>query len=301
MEIEMQILDCDYIMFNNKPLVRLFGKTAEGDAVCALTNKMLPYFYIDAKNIDEAKAGIESSGKEFNASVEIVEKVMPIGYNKPKNILKIVGRDPSAVPDMKEAFMKHGAPYEADILFKYRYMVDNGLKGMSWVRVEGKPAHTSIVKCRAIEAETIEPVKNEHVGNAPLRYLSLDIESVSDSDDRIPEAEKDGIVIISLCFFPDHKNKRTLVLSAKPMKTGSDVIACADEKEMLKKFIEIVNDYNPDVVIGYNINNFDMPFIVKRLETLNLPRDFGRTEKNVFCRKLANGHTCSMVDRKSVV
>lgn len=298
MEIEMQILDCDYIMFGGKPLVRLFGKTREGEVVCALTSGIMPYFYVDAKNNDEAKAGIENDGKEFNARAETVEKILPIGFHKPKNILRIMARDPSTVPDIKKIATKYGAPYEADILFKYRYLVDNGFKGMTWVRVNGKPAHTSIVKCRAIDAEKIEPLEQSGIaGNAPLRYLSLDIESVSDSDDRIPEAEKDGIVIISLCFFPDYKSKRTLVLSAKPVRTGSEVIACSDEKEMLKKFTEIVNDYNPDVVIGYNINNFDLPFIVKRLETLNLPRDFGRTEKNVFCRKLQNGHVCSMVGR----
>ncbi len=309
MQIEMQILDCDYIMFNNKPLVRLFGKTKEGESICALTSKTLPYFYLDVKaqaagdghvirSVEQAKEEIEKNGKEFDARAEIIEKILPIGYQQPKNILKIFGRDPSAVPDMKEAFMKYGTPYEADILFKYRYLVDSGFKGMTWVRVNGKPAHTSIVKCMAIEADSIEPIQDAGIaGNAPLRYLSLDIESVSDSDDRIPEAEKDGIVIISLCFFPDYKSKRTLVLSAKPVKTGSDVIACSDEKEMMKKFIEIVNDYNPDIVIGYNINNFDLPFIVKRLEVLQLPRDFGRTEKNVFCRKLALGHTCSMIGR----
>ncbi|MFZ3076827.1 MAG: DNA polymerase domain-containing protein [Candidatus Aenigmatarchaeota archaeon] len=298
MEIEMQILDCDYIMFGGKPLVRLFGKTREGEAVCALTNSTIPYFYVDAKNIDEAKAGIENEGKEFNARAEIIEKVLPIGYQKPKNILKITARDPGTVPDIKKIAAKYGAPYEADILFKYRYLVDSGFKGMNWVRVSGKPAHTSIVKCRAIDAEKIEPIEQSGIaGNAPLRYLSLDIECVADSDDRIPEAEKDGIVIISLCFFPDFKNKRTLVLSAKPLKTGTDVLACPDEKEMLKKFVEIVNEYNPDVVLGYNINNFDLPFIVKRLEVLNIPRDFGRTEKNVFCRKLALGHACSMVGR----
>ncbi len=300
MQIEMQILDCDYIMFNNKPLVRLFGKTIEGEAVCALTSRTLPYFYIDVKaetQIEEAKVAIDNEGKEFSAQAEIVEKILPIGYQKPKNIIKVVGRDPSSVPEMRKAFSKHGAPYEADILFKYRYLVDSGFRGMSWVRVEGKPAHTSIVKCMAIDAEKIEPVQDERARNAPLKYLSLDIESVSESDERIPEAGKDGIVIISLCFFPDYKNRRTIVLSAKPAKTGSDVIACSDEKEMLKKFMEIVNDYDPDIVIGYNINNFDMPFIVKRLETLNLPRDFGRTEKRVFCRKLQNGYASSISGR----
>ncbi len=293
----MQILDCDYIMFSGKPLLRLFGKTREGEAVCALTNKQLPYFYLDAKeDIQKTKEEIEKMG----AQAEIVEKILPIGFQQPKKILKIIGRDPSAVPEMKEAARKYGTPYEADILFKYRYMVDNELKGMTWVRVEGKPAHTSIVKCRAIDAESIKQIQDAEQENAPLRYLSLDIESVSESNDRISDSEKDGIALISLCFFPDFKNRRTVVLSAKPVKAGNDVIACSSENEMLKKFVEMVNGYDPDVVIGYNINNYDMPFIVKRLEVLKLPRDFGRTEKQAYCRKLQNGYSCSISGRAVV-
>lgn len=293
MQIEMQILDCDYVMFNSRPLVRLFGKTKDGESVCAFTNKQFPYFYLDAKDMEQAKTEIEKTG----AQAEIVEKILPIGFQKPKKILKIIGRDPSAVPEMKEIARKYGTPYEADILFKYRYMVDNGLNGMWWVRVEGKPAHTSIVKCRAIDAESIVPIQDAEAGNAPLRYLSLDIESVSDSDDRISDSEKDGIAIISLCFFPDFKNRRTVVLSAKPMKTGNDVVACASEEEMLKKFADIVNEYDPDVVIGYNINNYDMPFILKRMDVLQMRKNFGRSEKQVFCRKLQNGYACTITGR----
>ncbi len=303
----MQILDCDYVFFNNKPLVRLFGKTKEGEAVCAFTSRTLPYFYVDAGGsapnnspvrLDALKADLEKELKDFNAQIEIVEKTLPIGYQKPKKILKVFGRDPGSVPEMKKIAAKYGTAYEADILFKYRYLIDNGLRGMTWVRVEGKPAHTSVVKCRAVEAESIEPLQDaEHAGNAPLRYLSLDIECVADSDERIADAERDGIAIISVCFFPDYKNRRTLVLSAKPAKTGEDVIACPDEKEMLKRFVEIVNGYDPDILIGYNINNFDLPYIVKRLEVLNLPRDFGRTEKQVFCRKLQNGYASSVSGR----
>lgn len=292
----MQVLDCDYVMFKNKPLVRLFGKTKEGEAVCAFTSGMLPYFYLDVKgDMEQARSAIE---KELNVQAEVVERIIPLGFQKPKKILKIIGRDPSAVPEMKKTTMKFGTPYEADILFKYRYLVDHDLKGMCWVRVQGRPAHTSTVKCKAVEAEKIETI--EKAVNAPLRYISLDIESVTDSDDRFLEAEKDAIVIISLCFFPDYKNKRTLVLSAKPIKTGSDVIVCSDEREILTKFIDIVNNYDPDVVIGYNINNFDLPFIVKRLEILQLPRDFGRTEKPVFCRKLQNSYHCSISGRAVV-
>ncbi len=280
--MEMQVLDCDYVMLNGKPIVRLFGKTADGKNVCAFHDKKIPYFYIHPpkKELFNAIAELERLGMD----VEIVEKFLPIGYQeKPTRVLKISGTDPSKVPEMKDMAKEYGTPYEADIMFKYRYMVDNKIKGMEWVRVEGKQVFTKTVKCKAIDAEKIEPIEDK--GNVPLKYLALDIECVP-REERIVEAEKDPIIMISLSFAPAYKGKDTMILVAKPTSTGDDVFGFSDEKDMMKRFLDVVNDFDPDIVTGYNINGFDFPYIVKRLEILNLPRNFGRTEKQAYFRKM---------------
>jgi len=279
--MEIQILDADYVMLNNKPLIRIFGKTIHGETVCVFYDKFLPYFYLhtDESNFDKIS---EELKKRFDSKVEVVEKYLPIGYQQKVKILKITGKDPAKTPEIREFTKSFGTPYEADILFKYRFMADNDLKGMGWIDVKGSFRTTNTVKCKAFEAESIKPI--EKLENAPLKYLAIDIECISE-EDRIAVPSKDPIIIISLAFHPDYKSKKTLVLTAKPVSPENDVIGCSSEVEMLEKFISILNDYDPDIITGYNINSFDLPYILERLEILQLPKDLGRSEKTGYVRK----------------
>ena len=53
MELDFQLLDCDYITLENSPVIRLFGITNEGKSVCAFYRKYYPYFYITTKKQDD--------------------------------------------------------------------------------------------------------------------------------------------------------------------------------------------------------------------------------------------------------
>ena len=50
--MELQILDCDYTVVNNKPIIRIFCKNIQGETVCVFYDKFLPYFYLHG---DEGK------------------------------------------------------------------------------------------------------------------------------------------------------------------------------------------------------------------------------------------------------
>ncbi|MFQ6009927.1 MAG: DNA polymerase domain-containing protein [Candidatus Aenigmatarchaeota archaeon] len=292
--MQIQILGCDYTILNNKPLIRLFGKAVDGSTVCVFYDKLRPYFYVHAKESDFGKI-IEELKKSHEISAQTEEMFLPIGYReKPVRVLKITGNDPSKVPEMREITKKYGTPYEADILFIYRFMADHGLVGMGWAEVEGMPARTSTVKCRAFEAKSIKPVDRSE--NIPLRYLALDIECIT-NEDRMPEPDKDPIIMISLRFSQAYKGKQSMAILAKPIRVDSDCIECVNEEEMLKKLLDVIKDYDPDVLIGYNINNFDMPYLLKRMEALNVPRDFGRTEKRPFMRKIMGGYVTTISGR----
>ncbi len=290
MRVAMQILDCDYVMLNGKPLVRLFGKTEQGETVCAFFKNFLPYCYIDSQDTDKIREVL----KDYNVSINVEKKIIPIGYNESKQVLKITGKDPGKIPEIKERLKPYGTVYEADILFKYRFMVDYDLWGMSWVEIEGSPAFTKTVKCRAIDADKVRTIEKE--GNAPLRYVSFDIECISESDDRMPDFEKDPIIMISMAFYPDFNGKKTTVLISKQCMNGNAII-CSDEKQMLEKFSDIIESFDPDIIVGYNINNFDLPYIVKRMEVLGVSSSFGRSSKPSVCRKLQNSYMCSVSGR----
>lgn len=52
-------------------------------------------------------------------------------------------------------------------------------------------------------------------------------------------------------------------------KTGSkknkEIIPCATENELLAKFVEVVRDINPDILVGYNSDYFDIPYLYYRM------------------------------------
>ncbi len=284
--MELQILDADYILLNNKPIIRLFCKDIKGEPICVFYDKFLPYFYFHG---DESKYPeiIEEIKNKYDVKIEIVERVLPIGFQEPVKVLKITGTNPRLTPEMRSFVKKFGIPYEADILFRYRFMADHDLRGMEWINVEGKFIRTNTVKCRALNTDTIKPIKI--MKNAPLKYMSVDIECLP-SEERIPSPEKDKIIVVSMAFSPDYKGKKSLVLIAKSARINEDSIACPNEEEMLKKFKETIDDYDPDIICGHNINNFDLPFLIKRMEILRIPRDLGRSEKFAMARKLQHSY-----------
>jgi DNA polymerase I len=285
--MELQILDCDYITLNNKPIIRIFCKNMQGETICVFYDKFLPYFYLHCDESKQQEIIDEIKKKYPNQKIEIVERFLPIGFQPPVKVLKITGDDPGRTPELREYVKKFGTPYEADILFRYRFMADFDLKGMSWINVEGKFTKTNTVKCKAFNAETIKPI--ELMKNAPLKYMALDIECLPD-EARIPIPEKDKIIAVSLAFSPTYKGKQFLVLIAQSARINNDAIACENEKAMLEKLRDIISEFDPDIITGFNCNNFDLPFLIKRLEVLGVHRDLGRSEKPAMAKKLQQTH-----------
>jgi DNA polymerase I len=294
MKIQIQVLDCDYKMLRGKPLIRIYGKTEKGEPIAVFYDRFLPYFY--AQVADEKKDDFVREIKErFNANTEEVERYLPIGYGPKVKVLKITGKDPGSVPEMKEMAYRYGTPYEADILFRYRFMADFGIKGMCWIEAEGDLERTDTVSCKALMADSIKPVENPK--NIPLKYMALDIETIPEGD-RVPEAGKDEIIMISMAFKPAWNGHDKTVILAKPHKSADkDVMGVPSEMEMLKKFADIVADYDPDIITGYNINAFDMPFITERMKTYGLLPQLGRCEKPVLIKKMQNSMLVNITGR----
>jgi DNA polymerase I len=306
MEIEFQLLDVDYVFLENRPIIRILGKTNDGKTVCAFYDKFYPYFYVLPKKEKEEDV-VEDLKKNFFSELKNIEKVkryLPIGFNEEKvEMLKITLKDPSKTATIREHLRKKDFVediFEADILFKYRFMADFSLFGMSWYKVSGNPIRTESVKADiTIEMEKIEPI--EKIENAPLKYMALDIEVVSEG---IANPQEAPIAIISLSFFPAFNGKNTLVLVAKNnmKKIDQDVLTFKDEKEMLEKFLEIIDTFDPDIIVGYNINDFDIPYINERLKINKMRRTIGRcTEKQLVSRSLGENRYKNSVFGRIIV
>lgn len=83
---------------------------------------------------------------------------------------------------------------------------------------------------------------------------------------------------------------------------GSQVLSFDEEVEMLQAWRDFIEEVDPDLVIGYNIANFDLPYLLDRAKALkaNAFPFLGRMKSKPFlhaCRPCAN-RIC--IDRKSV-
>jgi len=307
MEEIFQLLDCDYVLLNKKPVLRLFGKKKEGKTICAFYENFLPYFYILPKNGGLGDV-IDILKKNFTgllANLEKVKKFKPIGYSEEKTeMLKVTLTDPSRTPEVRDLMRRQGCVeevFEADIPFKYRFMADFGLYGMRWIRVEGTPVKTITVKCPAITCKSVGPVAvgtmektTDVIENAPLKYLSLDIEC--SPSEGLPDPKKDQIVLISLSFDPAYNGTKSVAIVAKYTNVPG-TISCSDEKEMLNKFKEIIAKYDPDILTGYNIEGFDLPFIFDRMDALGIKKDLGRADKICFSQKFGSTRRSAIIGR----
>ncbi|MEM7826965.1 MAG: DNA polymerase domain-containing protein [Candidatus Aenigmatarchaeota archaeon] len=292
-----QLLECDYIQ-NQKPIIRMFGKTEKNTSACFFYEDFYPYFYVEGKEEEIIEA---LKDREEVAKIEKSEKFSPIGYQKkPINVLKITTKKPEDVARIREFLeMKKCVKtiYEADILFKYRFLIDQDICGMDWLEVEAKKIPTKTVKVPSFQITKIKKIKKDT--NAALKYLSLDIECLPKDFSKPIDPKEDPIIMISLAFKPKYRNADSLVLVAKSIKDEKlNIVSFKNEEEILKKFLEIVDQFDPDIITGYNIQNFDLPYLIERLKQNKLPQTFGRCNiKPAFTKKFGALEQCVVPGR----
>ena len=301
MEFLFQLLDVDYVTIGSKTVVRLFGKCDDGKTACLFVNDYQPYFYVQP--LDSKEDLLKFLNEKFKPQIikiEEVEKYLPHCYMKDKSkIIKVTTNDPKNVPLMRDEIWKEGLAkkiFEADVLFKYRYMADKDLHGTRWYKVVGNPINTSTVKTnRKVDLVSMEPA-----GERPgvFKTMAFDIEIAT--DEGIPDSKKDPIIMISLAFSPTHSDMESLVLVAKPVKQAKGVLSFQNEEEMLKEFLKILERYDPDIAVGYNSNNFDIPYIIDRLRENNIDQILGRSNKPSYYRNIA-GTTKSFIPGRILV
>ena len=299
--IEFQILDSDYIVDNGKAVVRLFGRDLDGRSVCCFVPDFEPYFYVQPASIKDSLTGIPEIKR-----METVSRYEPVGYQEhPEKMLKVVVGMPKDVPTIRDEVQGYADNvYEADILFKNRFMIDNNIFGMGWVRVVddvlgAEPAYICGVNS---EIKVVSNISHtDIIKNAPMRYLAFDIECLVDGS--IPTADRSPIIMISLAFEPAYHGEETLILVGKEADLECDCTEYfINEEDLLNRFFEIVRNYDPDIIVGYNSNEFDFPYITKRVEVLEaqgkrLHSNIGRDNKALFCRKIGTVTRVSVTGR----
>jgi len=107
---------------------------------------------------------------------------------------------------------------------------------------------------------------------APLRILSFDIECQGRKG-HFPEAEQDPVIQIANTLTVDGHEKPSVqnVFTLKgclPI-VGAQVIPSDTEEDMLLKWRAFLEACDPDIITGYNVQNFDIPYLLDRAAALS--------------------------------
>jgi len=280
--MQVQILDVGYVLsYDYGPIVTVYGISENGErGVCRVAG-FYPYFYVGTSNPGALISYLDALGLKYDN----VRRYLPIGYQTEKtDVIRITLDNPRLVRDVRADVMRLpgvNAIYEADIPFKNRFMIDNSLYGMGWLRVPDDAFS------RLIFIEEIAP--SDRDDNMPLRIMSLDIECYTDGNS-IPNPDEFPIIMISMAFSTPYKGNDTLVLVAKKIDCSRrDVIFCKDEADMLSCLVSVINDYDPDIIAGYNSSMFDFPYITERAKRHHIPLSIGRDGKELYISTTPSG------------
>jgi DNA polymerase delta subunit 1 len=121
---------------------------------------------------------------------------------------------------------------------------------------------------------------------APIRILSFDIEC-SGKNGHFPNAEDDSVIQIANYVTVQGESepifKNIFVLNDCSSIAGTKVYCFEDEKDMLMEWRNFIISVDPDILTGYNIGNFDLPYLIERSRSLKIKKSnqLGRIKNNI--------------------
>ena len=99
-----------------------------------------------------------------------------------------------------------------------------------------------------------------------LLIVTLDIEV--ESENGFPDAQKAEEKLLCITI-KNHTNKAIIVWGIGPYENdGVMYIECKNELDLIKKFIQFWSKTQPDIITGWNVQFFDIPYLCNRITRL---------------------------------
>lgn len=147
-----------------------------------------------------------------------------------------------------------------------------GISPVGWVSIVGTKVKDSEKESLCDEEYTVHwkyvsPSTCEK-SVSPL-VMSFDIECNSSNPSRMPDATKPGdkIFQISVSLTSKNYSKTFLLTLGNPDQKivgDTEIISFSTEHELLCGYTSFITKYKPQVVVGYNIFMFDIPYMINR-------------------------------------
>lgn len=257
MQTEFFPLDIDYD--NKENSIKLFGRTKEGKKIIVEDSSVKSYFWVipkkDAEKIRKQieKLSYKSDDKTYKVLKSEIEEVKY--FDLPVKAIKVSLEDPNdktTILDLIKGVKGVDSRKEVDISLKKRYWAEKEITPLMLCEVEGEE------KNGIIKAKKITP-KNEFYEEPKI--LAFDIETYAPIG-RYSIETKDPIMTIALYG----QGLKKVITWKKFYTENENIIFKENEAEMIKEFMKLVDQNEPDYLVGYYSDTFDMPYIRTRAD-----------------------------------
>ncbi|MCL2143692.1 MAG: DNA polymerase II [Methanomassiliicoccaceae archaeon] len=235
---DVRLISASYRQENDNVTIELFGKTRDKRSIVILDRRTRPYFFIV-----EPRDDVRNALKNDADVISVDERILY--YNgKDRDTIKVTIKYPWTVPDYRNKWRSKYDILAADIPFHHRYLYDNDMGAC--ISLTGKEIKNDYATDIAVEMSSFENIGSFDPG---LKILSFDIENSVAHE-----------TLYTICSVIGEDGR---IRECEPIY-GS-------EKDIIEKFSEHILKEDPDVITGYNIDNYDIKMIVDRAKKNKMP------------------------------
>ena len=278
-EEEMCIVHGDNRSAGDKPpktVVELWCRARSGHSVTLLVQGLRPYLVVALPGRPQP-ADKAQSALEFLGSMDEIVEITPLGDlwtdKGEKPHWKVEVTQPYTVPRLRKRIRDMWDVTSADILFVQRLLLDCDLgphilaRGDVLWAGERAPAETQneTTGDRTTAAGRIAEVGGSGLYPTDL-VLSCSLEDLSKA-----EPFRTPFVTFSFDLETSIQSNRILCAAAVIDRAGerSEHSFRGDEGDIMEGLTKLVRSEDPDFITGYNIDNFDLPRMLERMDVLS--------------------------------
>ncbi|HUT80508.1 MAG TPA: DNA-directed DNA polymerase [Candidatus Bathyarchaeia archaeon] len=271
-KINFMLIDLDYKIeeIDESPTIRLFGKT-EKELVMVILKDFLPYFYVTKK---KDLMNFITNDSIINTWVKRIEETIRKKYfgGEELKLIKVYGSNPRETPKIRQRLEKAGYEvHEADIPFVKRFLLDTKLRGLNVLSVISekiiKQDNKLIIEA-SYQNVTINPKDSaysaEHFYKIKQLAFDIEVDHQTETIQQLLEEKNKRITAISYVWGTSqfsHQNKVHILVE------DSDLA----ERKIIEDFINTLQKIQPDILISFNGDNFDIPYLLARMNHLQIP------------------------------
>jgi DNA polymerase elongation subunit (family B) len=286
------------------PVVNVFGRTPDDRREHVRVLGVEPYFYVPTAELEgdlttEYDAIVATREREGDRSFESL---------RGEALTKVVTRTPRDVGRIRDDFE---TTFEADILFPNRFLIDNDVRSGIRVparRLAGSDGDDGDDAAAADGGVAVGAVDGDAAGDvappgAPLQVRHDEVTSTTvdarlrtcmfdiEVDDRNGFPEDGEEPIVCLTSHDSYRNEYVVWHAVAPDGTGKrpetlddyepiddaatvSVRTFDSEEAMLDAFVTYVEATDPDILSGWNFEDFDAPYLLDRMERLDPASEF---------------------------